>query len=96
MSGMFSNSSFNQPIGNWNVSNVFNMSNMFGDSKFNQPLDKWNVKKVVNMTLMFYNSPFNQNISTWCVTYFTSEPELFSTNSPLTEANKPKWWTCPG
>jgi uncharacterized repeat protein (TIGR02543 family) len=96
MSGMFTNSSFNQPIGNWDVSNVFNMSNMFGGSKFNQPLDKWNVKKVVNMTLMFYNSPFNQNISTWCVTYFTSEPELFSTNSPLTEANKPKWWTCPG
>jgi surface protein len=96
MSGMFTNSSFNQPIGNWNVSNVFNMANMFGGSKFNQPLDKWNVKKVVNMTMLFYNSPFNQNISTWCVTYFTSEPELFSTNSPLTEANKPKWWTCPG
>lgn len=96
MSGMFTNSSFNQPIGNWDVSNVINMSNLFGGSKFNQPLDKWNVKKVVNMTLMFYNSPFNQNISTWCVTYFFSEPELFSTNSPLTEANKPKWRTCPG
>lgn len=96
ISGMFTNSSFNQPIGNWNVGNVTNMSNMFGGSKFNQPLDKWNVKNVVNMTMLFYNSPFNQNISTWCVTYFFSEPELFSTNSPLTEANKPKWRTCPG
>jgi surface protein len=30
MSGMFSNSEFNQPIGNWDVSSVTDMSGMFG------------------------------------------------------------------
>ena len=38
--------SFNQPLNNWNVSNVKNMINMFnGASSFNQPLNKWNVGK---------------------------------------------------
>jgi hypothetical protein len=41
-------------------------------------------------------SAFNQDISGWCVTNITSEPTDFSTNSPLTNANKPVWGTCPG
>ena len=38
---------------------------------------------------------FNQDLTKWCVTNITSEPSDFSTSSPLTEANKPKWGTCP-
>jgi len=38
---------------------------------------------------------FNQDLSGWCVTNFTSEPDSFSFNSALTEANKPVWGTCP-
>jgi hypothetical protein len=38
---------------------------------------------------------FNQDLSGWCVTNFTSEPDGFSFNSSLTEANKPVWGTCP-
>ena len=35
---------FNQPIGNWNVSKVTDMSNMFhGDSAFNPDISAWNV-----------------------------------------------------
>ena len=42
--------SFNQPIGNWNVSNVTNMSFMFQSAKsFNQPIGKWDVSKVTGM-----------------------------------------------
>jgi len=44
---------------------------------------------------LFYNSNFNQNISQWCVSNIPSEPDDFSTNSPLTEENKPVWGTCP-
>jgi len=47
------------------------------------------------MGTMFILSPFNQDISNWCVTNITSEPEIFSTNSPLIESYKPVWGTCP-
>ena len=42
MSYMFSDAkSFNQPLHNWNVSNVTNMIGMFGNAtKFNQDI-KW-------------------------------------------------------
>ena len=39
--------SFNQPLNNWNVSNVKDMRIMFYDaSSFNQPLNNWNVSSV--------------------------------------------------
>lgn len=45
---------------------------------------------------MFYDaSSFNQDISGWCVSNISSEPNSFSDGSPLTEANKPVWGTCP-
>jgi len=48
------------------------------------------------MVGMFYQaSSFNQNLSGWCVTNIASEPTDFSTNSPLTQSNKPVWGTCP-
>jgi len=48
------------------------------------------------MIQMFYLAPFfNQNLTGWCVTAITSEPNLFSTGSALTPANKPVWGTCP-
>ena len=38
--------SFNQPLNNWNVSNVEDMENMFQNCEdFNQPLNNWNVSK---------------------------------------------------
>jgi len=48
------------------------------------------------MVQMFYGATdFNQNLTSWCVTTTTSEPNLFSTDSALTSANKPVWGTCP-
>jgi hypothetical protein len=38
---------------------------------------------------------FNQDLSGWCVSSIPSEPSDFTTNSALTEANKPIWGTCP-
>ena len=54
--------SFNQPLNNWNVSNVKNMGWMFWRAySFNQPLNKWNVSNVTNMNDMFYHArSFNQ------------------------------------
>ena len=72
-------SSFNQPIGTWNVSNVTNMSLMFGEaSSFNQDISQWNVSNVTNMGNMFYEaSSFNQDISQWNVSNVTNMSGMF-------------------
>ena len=69
MSSLFAGaSSFNQPLNNWNVSNVKTMNRMFGKSSFNQPLNNWNVSKVKDMEEMFEDAKsFNQPLNKWNV-----------------------------
>jgi surface protein len=88
---------FNQDISNWNVSKVTRMDLMFQyATNFNQPIGNWDVSSVNNMDNMFEGATaFNQNISTWCVSNITAQPNNFSTNCPITNANKPIWGTCP-
>ena len=51
MNSMFAGAtSFNQPLNNWNVSNVTDMMLMFTRARsFNRPLNNWNVSKVETM-----------------------------------------------
>src|SRR5690606_15867816 len=58
---------FNQPLNNWDVSNVIEMDWMFTDAiVFNQPLNNWDVSNVVNIDYMFQNAQlFNQDLSNW-------------------------------
>ena len=51
---MFYESKFNQPIGDWNVSNVFDMYDMFNGSELNQDISKWDTSKVKDIGFMFY------------------------------------------
>tara|TARA_Y100000385_G_scaffold102653_1_gene106088 strand:- start:398 stop:1261 length:864 start_codon:yes stop_codon:yes gene_type:complete len=79
-SGSSGNSTFNQPIGNWDVSNVTNMGSMFfGNSTFNQPIGKWDVSSVTNMGYMFYAATaFNQPIGAWDVSNVTDMGAMFT------------------
>jgi hypothetical protein len=48
------------------------------------------------MNSMFQSATaFNQDLTKWCVTEISTEPDIFSSGSALTEANKPIWGTCP-
>ena len=98
MNGLFNDATvFNQDIGNWITSSVTEMNGMFSPTaSFNQDIGNWDTSKVTDMSYIFYvANSFNQNLSGWCVTNITSEPIPFSDLSPLSNANKPVWGTCP-
>lgn len=59
--------SFNEPIQNWDVSNVVSMKNIFSNTAFNQDLSNWDVSSVTDMSFMFQYSDFNQPIEDWDV-----------------------------
>jgi surface protein len=54
-------------IGNWNTSNVLDMSDMFRDAiSFNHYIGDWNTANVQDMSSMFQNASFfNHYIGTW-------------------------------
>ena len=61
------NSSFNQSIENWDVSNVSSMRRMFDSAtSFDKDIGSWDVTNVESFFYMFnHASSFNQNISEW-------------------------------
>ncbi|MEX0681108.1 MAG: BspA family leucine-rich repeat surface protein, partial [Balneolales bacterium] len=71
--------SFNQPIGNWDVSNVTDMSGMFSYARnFNQPIEDWDVGNVANMSGMYREADsFNQSIGNWDVSRVTDMSYMF-------------------
>lgn len=78
--GMFQDcESFNQAIGDWNVSNVSNMLSMFlGASTFNQDIGSWDVSNVINMSNMFGKAKaFNQDIGDWDMSRVESVAYMF-------------------
>jgi hypothetical protein len=53
---MFTNSNFNQPIGDWDVSSAITTKSMFYNAlNFKQDLSKWNLPENVLCENMFYN-----------------------------------------
>ena len=50
-------SDFNQPIGDWDVSNVKDMNGMFYNAKsFNQPIGDWVISHKTDCDNMFYGA----------------------------------------
>jgi surface protein len=84
-------SEFNQPLSDWDVSNVKNMASMFSKcEKFNQDLSEWNVSKVKNMSFMFSScKKFNQDLSKWNVSEVKDMSFMFYN---CTNFSKPLNW----
>lgn len=69
----------NKPIGEWNVSNVTDMSHAFEDfSNFNDDISKWDVSNVRYMIAMFMGAhSFNQPIGNWNVSKVVNMKHMF-------------------
>ena len=94
LSGAFNNARvFNQPIGDWDMSNVTNIDSMFaGAWAFNQPLANWDISNVTRLNNLFTEAQsFNQPIGNWNVSNVTSLHDLFTGavafNQPLNSWN---------
>ena len=60
------NSSFNQDIDAWDVSNVTDFGGMFYGTAFNYPLPNWDTGSGTSFNQMFFDcSAFNQDIDMW-------------------------------
>ena len=73
---------FNQPIGNWDVSNVTRYgSQMFYTAyNFNRPIGDWDTSSVTDMQYMFQFTTFNQPIGDWDTSSVTDMEGMFAVN----------------
>ena len=71
--------SFDQPIGDWDTSNVVNMFGLFESAtSFNQPIGDWDTSNVTHMGDMFARATsFNQPIGTWDIRNVTEIGSMF-------------------
>ena len=72
-------SSFNEDIGDWDVSAVTDMNNAFHENNaFNQDIGKWNTRAVTSMEWMFNEAnAFNKDIGKWDVGAVTDMLGMF-------------------
>ncbi len=94
MAYVFNNAkSFNQPIGDWDMSHVTKLAGAFaGASSFNQNINNWDVSNVTNLDQTFLDAAvFNQPLNNWNISNVTSLGLTFTGavafNQPLNNWN---------
>ena len=75
----YNNTSFNQPLDLWDVSNITDMGNTFKNaSSFNQPLNQWNTTSLSSVASLFNGATaFNQPLNQWNTTSLTNASYTF-------------------
>ena len=89
MSSLFDGeTSFNQDISHWDVSNATDLSYMFRNApSFDQDLGNWDVSNVTSMTRVFSGaSSFDQDLDSWDVSNVVTMDYLFSKASTFNGA----------
>lgn len=83
----FNAESFNQPLDNWDTSNVTNMQFTFlGANAFNQDLGNWDTSNITDMTFMFKDATsFNGDISGWDTSHVTNMYGMFEDASSFNQ-----------
>jgi surface protein len=81
--------SFNQPIGNWNIANVIDIFGMFQNATaFNQDIGSWNTGSVTGFNSMFRSATsFSQNLSSWPLRLAGVSATSIFQNSGMSTAN---------
>jgi len=94
---MFEGTPFNQPLNNWDISNVVQFDYMFSNAlDFNQPLNNWDIHNGndVLMRHVFDGAvEFNQDLSSWDV-YYVTECNQFACNTPSWTLPMPNFPSC--
>jgi hypothetical protein len=77
--------SFNEYIGDWDVSNVRNFDAAFAESGFNQDLSKWDMSRAEQVSNMFASCPFNQPIDMWNIRRVWNAYKMFHGNTAFNQ-----------
>jgi surface protein len=75
----FNDTDFNQDIGSWDTSNIYDWTGMFYNaSSFNQNISSWDTSNASDMRGMFNGaSEFNQDIAGWDTSNVTKMNDMF-------------------
>ena len=84
---LFYNTDFNQDIGNWDTSNIYDWTGMFyRASLFNQNISSWDTSNASDMSGMFNGaSAFNQDIGAWDISSVTDMRDMFNNASSFNQ-----------
>ena len=85
---IFGSTKFNQEIGNWDTSNVTDMSGVFWvNTIFNHNVGNWNTSNVTTVYKMFDNNKMNHSLAGWDISNITNFGGFMTNSTGLSTEN---------